>query len=62
MTKSKGMFLTATIAAMAAALIFILSAEHMRFYDVFTRIVDVPGYWFMILCTYNFITKDGRKH
>ena len=62
MTKSKGIFLTATIAAMAGALIIIISRQNHNFYDAFTRIVDIPGYWFMILCINNFIMKDGRGY
>lgn len=62
MIKGKGMFVTTVFAALGGALIYIISKEHPNFYDVFTRMVDVPGYWFMITCVYEFLTKDGRRH
>ena len=45
---------------MAAAIIIMFSAGHPRFYDVFTRIIDVPGYLFLALIIYNFINEGGQ--
>ena len=62
MRRAKSYLLTATICVMAAAIIIMFSAGHPRFYDVFTRIVDVPGYLFLALIIFNFINCEGGHH
>jgi hypothetical protein len=51
----KSLLLTATICTMAGAIIIMCSQSNHRFYDVFTRIIDVPGYFYLALVIYNFI-------
>jgi hypothetical protein len=58
----KALLLTATICVMGGAIIIMFSQSHYGFYDVFTRIVDVPGYLFLALIIYNFINCDGGVH
>jgi len=60
--KVKSLLLTATICVMGGAIIIMFSQSHYGFYDVFTRIVDVPGYAFLALIIYNFINCDGGAH
>lgn len=62
MHRIKSLLLTATICVMAAAIIIMFSAGHPGFYDVFTCVIDVPGYAFLALIIYNFINCDGRRH
>ena len=62
MDRLKSILITAALSVMAGALIIMTSAQHPRFYDVFTRVIDVFAYWFLIQTIYCFVRNDRGQH